>query len=102
MLNVVAMVLRVAVPRFARWLCAVVLVSSIGQRPLAWLSMRGRACSYSGCRAPAMGQQLRDPAVQLRGQPREHVFQVGLRIVPVKFGRLRRAPNYAEWARPLL
>ena len=27
-----------------------------------------------------MGQQLRDPAVQQRGQPRERVLQVGLRI----------------------
>ena len=49
-------------------------------------------------RLPLVRQQLLDPTVQLRGQPGEHVLEIRPRLVPIELGRLRRAPNYAEWA----
>ena len=54
-----------------------------------------------GCPAPVVRQQLREVAVLERGQPLEHVLEVGPGVVAVEFGRLRRSPNYAEWARLL-
>jgi hypothetical protein len=38
----------------------------------------------SGVGLPSVRQQLLDPAVQLRGQPREDVLQVGPRLMPVE------------------
>lgn len=38
-----------------------------------------------------MGQQFLDAAVGLRGQPLEHVAQVGVRVMPVELGRLHQA-----------
>ena len=75
-------------------------------------SMLRRALALSACRAsatrsacvnglPLVRQQLVDPAVQLRRQPGEHVLEVRPGIVAVELGRLRRSPNYAEWARLL-
>ena len=75
-------------------------------------SMLRRALALSACRAsatrsacvnrlPLVGQQLFDPAVQLRRQPGQHVFEISPRLVPIELGRLRRSPNYAEWARLL-
>ena len=45
----------------------------------------------SASRLPLMGQQLFDTAVQLRGQPGQHVLEVGPRLVPIEFGRLQQA-----------
>ena len=53
----------------------------------------GASCSTSTQGLPFVGQQLGDPAVQLRRQPGEHVLEIGPRLVPVEDGgRL----NYAE------
>lgn len=38
-----------------------------------------------------MRQQLADPACSLRRQPRQHIFQVGVRIMSVRSGRLDQA-----------
>jgi len=43
-------------------------------------------------------QQLVDAVDGMVGNAGEDFTQVGLRIEPVELGRLRRAPNYAEWA----
>lgn len=82
-----------------RWLSIVVL-SALMLARAATVSIRLllSVCWASARWLPTMRQQLLNPAVQLGGQPGEHVFEVGPRLVPVELGRLRRAPNYAEWA----
>jgi len=45
------------------------------------------------------GQQLVDAADRMLGDARQDFPQVCLRVEPVELGRLRRATNYAEWAR---
>jgi len=83
--------------RLARWLRAGALVACIGQRLAALFTRRiGAAWWTLVGPLPPVRQQLLDPAVQLCGQSREHVFQVGPRIVPIELGRLRRPPSYAE------
>ncbi len=97
MTNVVAMTSETVIARLARWLRGVALVACIGQRMAALFTRRVCAAWWSSVRAlPPVRQQLLDPAVQLRGQPREHVLQVGPRLVPIELGRLRRPPSYAE------
>ena len=49
------------------------------------------AVSASIARLPLVGQQLLDPTVQLRRQPREDVLQVGPRLMPLELGRVRQA-----------
>jgi len=97
MKNVVAMTGRAAMTRLARWLRAGALVACIGLRLAALFKRRVSAGWWTSVGAlPPVRQQLLDPAVQLRGQPRQHVLQVGPRLVPVELGRLRRPPSYAE------
>ena len=97
MANVVAMTGRAAMTELARWLRAGALVACIGQRTAALFTRRVCAAWWRSVRAlPPVRQQLLDPAVQLRGQSREHVLQIGPRLVPVELGRLRRPPSYAE------
>ena len=50
-----------------------------------------RWTSSSAGRLPPVGQQLLDPAVQLRRQAREDVFQVSPGFVPVELCRLQQA-----------
>ncbi len=38
-----------------------------------------------------MRQQLVNPAVHVHRQPRQHIFQVSMRVVPVELGRLDQA-----------
>src|SRR6476646_9321654 len=60
-------------------------------------ALRASGESRSGARRlPAVRQQFVNSTVQLRGQPGEHILEVGPRISPIELGRLRRAPNYAE------
>ena len=83
--------------RLARWLRVGALVTCINQRMAALFTRRVCAAWWASVGAlPLVRQQLPDPAVQLRGQPREHVLQVGPGLVPVELGRLRRPPSYAE------
>ena len=99
MANVVAMTCRTAMTRLARWLRVGALVTCINQRTAALFTRRVCATWWTSVGAlPPMRQQFPDPAVQLRGQPREHILQVGPGLVPIELGRLRRSPNYAEWA----
>ena len=69
-----ATVLRRAVTLLAR------LASSVGP--------------VSVSRLPLVRQQFLDPAVQLRGQPREHVLQIRPRLVPIELGRLQQAHHH--------
>jgi len=46
-------------------------------------------------------QQLVDAVARVLGDALQDVAQVALRVDPVQPGRLRRSPNYAEWARLL-
>lgn len=77
-----------------RWLCGTVLALSIARscllRPRRRWTALGRA---SAARLPLMGQPLVDPAVELRGQPREHVLQIGPRLMAVEPSRLQEAPS---------
>jgi len=52
--------------------------------------MRGRRLR-SDLRLPAMREQFVDSAVQVRWQPRKHVFQIRPRIVTVHLCRLHQA-----------
>ena len=75
----------------ARWLSVVALIVFNFGRAAAVSARRwGRLVSSAG-RLPPVGQQLLDAAVQLRGQPGEHVLEVGPGIVPVELGRLQQA-----------
>ena len=88
----------------ARWLSVCALAGLMAGRAVS-LSMR-RGCasglaSVSGL--PLVGQHLLDAAVQLRRQSREHILQVGPRLMPVELGQtqaLQPAPPRANPAVP--
>lgn len=83
--------------RLARGLWIGALLACMGQRMAAAWARRVRSTwSTSVGWLPAMGQQFLDSAVGLCRQPREHVFEVGPRVLPVELGRSCRVPNYAE------
>jgi len=85
----VAVWLRVTAALAKHWLR--VAVASV----VSWVrSTLSSAVSASIARLPAVRQQLLDPAVQLRGQPREHVLQVGPRLMPVELGRLQQTHHH--------
>lgn len=93
MANIVDTALAKAMVFAARWLSVAVLAVFVFGRSAA-VSAR-RLWSTSTGRLPPVGQQLLDPAVQLRGQAREDVLQVGPRLVPVELGRLQQAHHYS-------
>src|ERR1035437_103361 len=75
-----------------RWRSVAVLIVFILARAVAASARRqGWSRSTSAGRLPPVGQQLLDLAVQLRGQPRKHVLQVGPGLVPVELGQLQQA-----------
>ena len=83
MANVVAMTGRAAMMELARWLRVGALFACIGQRMAVLFTLRVGAAWWTSVDAlPPVRQQLLDPAVQLRGQPREHVLQVSPGLVP--------------------
>ena len=92
MANMVQAMCTVAKAMAARWLRVCALAFVIAGRA-ASLSMRrgcaGGLASASGL--PLVGQQLFDAAVHLRGQSREHILQVGPRLMPFELGRLQQA-----------
>ena len=97
MANVVEAIYRTAKAWLARWLWISALIACVGlQKAALWAQRRCSTWSTSVGRLPAMGQQFFDSAVQLCGQPGEHVFEVGPGVAPIELGRLRRSPNYAE------
>ena len=81
-----------------RWLRACTLVAYTLQRVAALFTRRVWSAGWlSVCGLPPVRQQLLDPAVHVRGQSRQHIFEVGPRLVPIELGRLCRSPNYAEY-----
>ncbi len=95
MTNVVAMNCRAAMTRLTRCLRVGALIACIGQRMAALLTRCVCAAWWSSVGwVPPVRQQLTDPAVQLRRQPREHVLQVGPGLVPVELGRLQQAHHH--------
>ena len=96
MANMVRAVWLKAVAVAMRFRSAVAAAFSRAAVRASWRQNRG---STSGCRLPAVWQQLLDTAVQLRGHAREDVFEVGPRVMAMHLGRLCRPRNYAEWAR---
>ena len=87
MANVVAITGRAAMMELARWLRVGALFDCIVQRMAALFTRRVGAAWWTSVDAlPAVRQQLLDPAVQLRGQPREHVLQVSPGLVPIELG----------------
>ena len=88
MANMVDAALAKAMVFAARWLSAVVLAVFVFGRSVS-VSAR-RLWWTSAGRLPPVGQQLLDPAVQLRGHAREDVLQIGPRFVPVELGRLQQ------------
>src|ERR1019366_1133591 len=73
----------------ARWLSVVALIVFDFARATADSARRWR--STSAGRLPPVGEQLLDPAVQLRRQAREDVLEVGPGFVPVELCRLQQA-----------
>ena len=75
-----------------------VAITSMLRRAVAvWARCAGSTCStYSASadRLPLVGQKLFDPAVQLRGQPGEHILETGPRLVPIELGRLQQAHHH--------
>ena len=75
----------------ARWFSAVSAVAAACCHAFAARMRRPRTCATpSGARLPPVGQVL-DAAVQLRGQPREDVLQIGPRVVAIGKRRLTTA-----------
>ena len=103
MTNVVAMNYRAVMTQLARWRRVVILVVCIGQRMAALLTRRVCAAWWTSVGlVPPVRQQLLDSAVQLRGQSREHVLQVGPGIVPLSLADCSRlittaARSPASW-----
>jgi len=95
MANLVEAMCTAAMASAARWLNVGALFALIFSR-CTILSMRrvGTRWLVSVGALPAMRQQLLDPAVQLRRQSGEHVFQVGPRLMPVELGRLQQAHHH--------
>src|SRR5438105_6267280 len=92
MANVMATTYRAARARLSRWLWVSALIACMGQRLVAHWGLRVWPTWLTSVGwLPAMGQQFVDLPVQLRGQPREHVFEVGPRVSPVELGRLQQA-----------
>ena len=83
MTNTVQVVCRAARIRAAHWLSVCVLVLLMHSRTA---SVSTRQSGSSGAvladGLPLVRQPLLEPAVQLRGQSREDVFQVGPRLMP--------------------
>src|SRR4029453_5340610 len=50
-----------------------------------------RSMSSLGRRLPLVWEEFLDAAVRMRGQPLEHVPEVGMWVVPVELGRLQQA-----------
>src|SRR5665213_2502369 len=73
----------------ACWLSVVALIVFNFARAAAASARRWRSSSAGGL--PPVGEQLLDPAVQLRRQAREDVLQVGPGFVPAELGRLQQA-----------
>ena len=95
MTNVVAMTGRAMLARIARWRRVGALLACIGQRMLALFTRRVCAAWWTSVGAlPLVRQQLPNSAVQLRGQPREHILQVGPGLVPIELGRLQQAHHH--------
>src|SRR5450759_1573673 len=93
MANMVDAVWSKAAAYAGRWLrIAVLIVFILARAAAASVRRQGWSRSSSAGRLPPVGQQLLDLAVQLRGQPREHVLQVGPGLVPFELGRLQQAP----------
>jgi len=79
-----------------RWLCAAAMAVSMYARTLTVALRRyGSTWSTSAGRRPPVGQQLLDPTVQVRGQPRENYLQVGARVVPAELGRVKQARHHS-------
>src|SRR6478735_2275811 len=92
MANVADAVWPKAAAYAVRWLGVVALIVFNFGRAAAASARRWRSTwSSSASRLPAVGEQLLDPAVQLRRQAREDVLQVGPGFVPVELGRLQQA-----------
>ena len=76
-----------------RWLGAVAAITAMVRRAgvasARWL--RAAQPSSEGWALPPVGQQLVEPAVQLRRHPREDVLDVGPRVVSIELGRLQQA-----------
>ena len=95
MANVMATTYRAARARLTRWLWVSALIACMGQRLVAHWGLRvWSTCLTSVGRPPAMGQQFLESAVRQRGQPREHVLEVGPRVSPIELGRLQQAHHH--------
>ena len=70
---------------------AVLIVFFLARSAGASVRRWGWSRSSSAGRLPPVGQQFLDSAVQLRGQPCEHVLEVSPGLVPFELGRLQQA-----------
>ena len=72
-----------------------VAIASMLRRAVAFSTRRSAAsCSGSPAGLPLVGQQLIDPAVQLRRQPGQHVLEISPRLMPIELGRLQQAHHH--------
>ena len=92
MMNMVVAAWTKAIVFASRWLSVVVLTVFVVGRSAAVSARRlWSTWSTSAGGLPPVGQQLLDPAVQLRRHAGEDVLQVGPGVVPVELGRLKQA-----------
>jgi hypothetical protein len=69
----------------AHCLCVGGMLATMLKRAVSFATRRASSVRpASDCRVPLVGQQFFDPAVQLRGQPGEHVLQIRPGLVPTE------------------
>src|SRR5438105_5694728 len=92
MAKVMAMTYRAVSAWLSRWLWVSAVIACMGQRLVALWALRVWSTWLTSIgRPPAMRQQFLESAVRQRGQPREHVLEVGPGISSVELGRLQQA-----------
>ena len=91
MSNLVDVVCTAVMALAARCMLTVSRLAS-GLEAVAVFSARCASVARSACASwlPLVGQQLVDPAVQLRRQPRKHVLEVRPGLMSVELGRLQQ------------
>ena len=79
----------------AHWRSVAVAIASMLRRVMAYSSRCADSiCSALASKPPLVRQQIFDPAIQLRGQAREHVLEVGPGVVSIELGRLQQAHHH--------
>jgi hypothetical protein len=96
MTNMMAKIFNAVGGQVVRWVGAIVIAAGIAARSMLALIRHAGLASLSTGVVPAVGQQLLDSAVELRGQSCQHILEVGPRVVPAQLGALQQAHHHGS------